>query len=596
MISNGPSHTQVHGTVSTDSGISTRVEDVPSLEDERFNKPVIDEPCPLQIITTDEERHTFTLDEEALESVLLRDDVAGRKVAVISVAGAFRKGKSFLLNFFLRFLQGDRQQDRWMGEESWQLHGFSWRGGCERETSGILMWSEPFFVKLPSGEDVVVLLMDTQGAFDSQSTVKDCATIFALSTMVSSVQIYNLSQNVQEDDLQHLQLFTEYGRLALQASESKPFQTLTFLVRDWSFPYEAEYGFAGGAKILERRLQVSDKQHHELQQLRQHIRLCFSDINCFLMPHPGLRVATSPEFKGQLSEIETEFKKQLKVMVPRLLSPDGLVLKEVNGRRITGRELMEYFRVYINIFQGEDLPEPKSMLLATAEANNLAALAVAKAEYVRGMEELCGGDTPYMSSAQLEEYHEAYRNRAVRKFKETRKMGGDDYSLTFVEKLDAEIWESYENFIKVNNGKNLFRSARTPAVLFVLLIIVYVCQEVFQFLYLDAIAKLCGAMLGLIFMTLSIWAYTRYSGNLREIGQSIDELATVTWENFLSPASDFLMKEGVKHAVNLQQKINEPNGNEGVRRSTSSTAGRVAGRTTSSGSSQSAASAFKKRN
>ena len=40
---------------------------------------------------------------------------------------------------------------------------------------------------------VVVLLMDTQGAFDSESTVKDCATVFALSTMLSSVQVTNHS-------------------------------------------------------------------------------------------------------------------------------------------------------------------------------------------------------------------------------------------------------------------------------------------------------------------------------------------------------------------------------------------------------------------
>lgn len=74
--------------------------------------------------------------------------------------------------------------------------------------------------------------------------------------MTSSVQLYNLSQNIQEDDLQHLQLFTEYGRLALEDCSATPFQKLTFLVRDWSYPYEAPYGVEGGNKILERRLEV----------------------------------------------------------------------------------------------------------------------------------------------------------------------------------------------------------------------------------------------------------------------------------------------------------------------------------------------------
>lgn len=43
------------------------------------------------------------------------------------------------------------------------------------------------FLGVPA--QVAVLLMDTQGAFDSQSTIKDCATVFALSTMTSSVQV-----------------------------------------------------------------------------------------------------------------------------------------------------------------------------------------------------------------------------------------------------------------------------------------------------------------------------------------------------------------------------------------------------------------------
>lgn len=73
-----------------------------------------------------------------------------------------------------------------------------------------------------------------------------------------------------------------------------------FLVRDWSFPYEAAYGSEGGNQILEKRLRMTEKQHSELMQVRKHIKSCFSDIGCFLMPHPGLKVATNPAFDGSL--------------------------------------------------------------------------------------------------------------------------------------------------------------------------------------------------------------------------------------------------------------------------------------------------------
>ena len=58
---------------------------------------------PIQIVHAKSD-HTFELDVDSLETILLSDEVRDKKVVVLSVAGAFRKGKSFLLDFFIRYL------------------------------------------------------------------------------------------------------------------------------------------------------------------------------------------------------------------------------------------------------------------------------------------------------------------------------------------------------------------------------------------------------------------------------------------------------------------------------------------------------------
>ena len=74
--------------------------------------------CWQQIVATgDSDTDSFALQTENLSSILSKVP-QGTKVAVVSVVGAFRTGKSFLLNFFLRYLRcsvnpGDLSED-WM--------------------------------------------------------------------------------------------------------------------------------------------------------------------------------------------------------------------------------------------------------------------------------------------------------------------------------------------------------------------------------------------------------------------------------------------------------------------------------------------------
>lgn len=63
---------------------------------------------PVQVLVVKDD-HTFELDEAALNRILLAKDLRDREIVAISVAGAFRKGKSFLMDFMLRYMYNQVQ-------------------------------------------------------------------------------------------------------------------------------------------------------------------------------------------------------------------------------------------------------------------------------------------------------------------------------------------------------------------------------------------------------------------------------------------------------------------------------------------------------
>ena len=75
------------------------------------------------------------------------------------------------------------------------------------------------------------------------------------------------------------------------------------------------------------------------------MRSCFDDLFAFLMPHPGLIVATGDSEDGKLADIDTKFKVQLKKLAPRLLSPENIMVKRLGDTPATGKTLLQCFIV-----------------------------------------------------------------------------------------------------------------------------------------------------------------------------------------------------------------------------------------------------------
>ena len=75
------------------------------------------------------------------------------KVIIISIVGAFRTGKSFLLTNFLKFLNSNQNSD-WYENDNNNI-SFNWAYGCQAFTKGMWMWSVPIRCTLNSSKQEV---------------------------------------------------------------------------------------------------------------------------------------------------------------------------------------------------------------------------------------------------------------------------------------------------------------------------------------------------------------------------------------------------------------------------------------------------------
>lgn len=359
------------------------------------------------------------------------DNIKDKKVCVITINGAYRNGKSFLLNFIV---------NRLLNKEG---NYFKWKHGKDPCTFGMWMLNYPIIIN-----NIAIILIDTQGMFDTKLNIKSTITLFSLSTLISSIQIYNIDKRIQEDNLQHLALFSEYAKV-LYNNTSKPFQNINLLVRDWQ-------SFTDIRSIDQSKIDahhyISDimncNKNDDIVDTRDQIISCFENITCTLLPHPGFNVSEG-KYNGNLDDIRPDFLKHVYAYIDSI----KFVPKKVMGCEIKLKELGVYLQNYCNILQNNNIPDPDTILNTTIEVVYLNAMSEALQFYQNKLYDFLK-DKKYKSRSAIQNYNITITRQSVDHFNKKAVMGSEKKKIEARNMLIMRMKKYYGDYMVLYNKKH----------------------------------------------------------------------------------------------------------------------------------------------
>ncbi|CAB5092414.1 unnamed protein product [Rhizophagus irregularis] len=215
--------------------------------------------------------------EESLEIIKNIEE----PVAIISVVGSYRRGKSYFANV----LHGRHD-------------GFELGSKVDSCTKGIFMWDTPFI-----HNNCRVIILDCEGIDDPKQDEVWATKLFILCLAISSTFIYNINGIVGKDDI---------GKLYTMTDLSKFLNPMILGNIFWKKLTQVNSDAAAG--------------------ITNH----FKDLDVYALPHPGCKKKVLHETrKIETSQLDTEFISKMTHAVSEIY--DTITAKKINFKSMTDK-------------------------------------------------------------------------------------------------------------------------------------------------------------------------------------------------------------------------------------------------------------------
>ena len=390
----------------------------------------------------------FVINPQAVERI----SAITTPIVVITIAGLYRTGKSFVMNQL-----ADAQS------------GFDLGYSVEPKTQGLWMWildSDAVRKKFNLPSDATVLLMDTEGLGSYTKTQAYDAKVFALAILLSSYLIYNSMGTIDDTAVENISLLVEVTKSlktsapsssATSKTSSQPddfdlhlfFPKFMWLLRDFSLELIQDGKTVTPSEYLENSLAPLSGSGPEIEtknRTRECLKRNFPDRTCFTLKRPVVDEELLQDLeKISMDQFRPEYLKSANILCDFIYQ--HATPKSLFGYRINGQMFVQLAQSYIDALNGGGMPVIQNTWEQVTQVQCRQAVDRAVEKY-KSLMSAISTKSEYLEESEFSVAHDAARKESYALF---HKSAVGSESSRYLDELDKEILMAFKT-LEVDNS------------------------------------------------------------------------------------------------------------------------------------------------